>query len=168
MKKVLLQMIRYVDIGFMALALILVVAGACRGLLASLLSLARIILIVPCSYFLAGYIIPYIPEQWLSSLPAQLQKPAVFLLCFIVLGILSGILINILVKLQKKKGMPLRHTNAFLGGAFGLVKAGVIIITLSAVLGCVLDVLPKDNQFYEIVNNSYAVEYINTYNPLWR
>lgn len=157
-------MISYIDIAFLALAVILVIAGACRGLLVSLLSMARVILIIPCSYFAAGYVLPYVPDEWLSGLSPQLQKAVAFFACFIILAALTGILLNILFKLQKKKGMPLRHTNAFLGGVFGLIKAGVIIITLSAVLACALEIIPKDNQFYEIVNNSYAVEYISTYN----
>lgn len=157
-------MISYIDIAFIVIAVIMIIVNASRGLVVSLLSMVRMVLVVPLSYFAAKYVEPYVPADLISQIPRALQPAVLFVICFILLLILSGIILLVLKKLQKKKGVPLRHTNAFLGGVFGFVKALVIVFALSAVLGSVLEYIPQTNQFYEPVSSSYAVEYVNKIN----
>lgn len=157
-------MISYIDIAFVVIAVIMTIVGAKRGLVVSLIGMLRFIFIVPVSYLLTDYLMPYVPKDLLNEIPQQARGVALFFVVFIALIVLTGILMFALKKLQDKKGMPLRHTNAFLGGVFGFVKALVLISVLSLGSALVIDFIPKDNQVYEILSGSYIVEYISNLN----
>lgn len=157
-------MISYIDIAFVVIAIIMTLVGAKRGLVVSLIGMLRFIFIVPVSYFLTDYITPYVPEDLLSQIPQEARGVVLFFIVFVALIILTGILMMILKKLQDKKGMPLRHTNAFLGGVFGFVKALVLISVLSFGSAIVIDVIPKDNQVYEVLSSSYIIDYLSSLN----
>lgn len=158
-------MISYIDVAFIVIAVIMTAVGAGRGLVVSLLSAARFVLIIPCSYILADYVTPYVPESIFAEQPEQIKEVAVFLTCFIVLLIASSLIIDLFLKMQKKKGMPLRNTNAFLGGVFGLVKAAALVFVISTILGFLLDLIPDSGRFVQAIESSYAVKYINDFNP---
>lgn len=159
-------MISYVDLAFLMLALIMVLVNAHRGLLVALLGMVRFIIIVPLSYFLVDYVEPYVPPELFSDIPDRLKTVILFAACLILLLILSQIILIILKKLQADKDMPLRNTNAFLGGLFGLVKALIIIFCLSTLIGCLLEILPQSNEYYDVLKNSYVIEFANNINPL--
>lgn len=152
-------MISYIDIAFLVVTALMVFINAKRGLVVSILLAVRVIILVPLSYYLAVYVKDYVPAELIEDIPNELQAVVIFVACFIVLLILSAVLIFILKQLQKKKGMPLRYTNALLGGAFGFVKALAVVLVISAVLGAVTEYLPS--QLYEAVNSSFAVEFVN-------
>ncbi|MCM1115599.1 MAG: CvpA family protein [Clostridium sp.] len=159
-------MISYIDIAFLILTVILVAVSISRGLVVSILSMVRFIIIVPASYFLGSYVMSYIPRGFFGTLPETVDKVIVCVLCFFALLIVSSLLLTLLKYLQKKKGMPLRHTNAFLGGVLGVVKALVIIIGVCTAFGYVIEYIPNDNTFYQAIDTSYVVSFINDYNPL--
>lgn len=156
-------MISYIDIAFAVLAVLMTVVNAKKGLVVALVGMVRFFLIVPASYFLVDIVSPYIPQSLIDKVPEQAQGIVVFLIVFVVLIILTGLLIMLLKKLQHKKGVPLRHTNAFLGGLFGLVKALILIFVLSAAASLALEFIPKDNQFYEILGSSYVVDFVKNF-----
>lgn len=157
-------MISYIDIVFALVIIIMTAVNAKRGFMVALIGMLRFIFIVPVSYFLVDYLTPYIPESYLEKIPEQAQGIVVFFAVFVILIVLTGIVMNILTKLQKKKGVPLRHTNAFLGGVFGFIKALIFISVISGVASLILDFIPENNQFYEIFNNSYIVDIVRNFN----
>lgn len=159
-------MLSYVDIAFLFIAVVSVAVNAHKGFVVSLLEMVRFIVIVPVSYVLIDVVKPYIPAKIFGDIPSALHTVIIFVLCFVLLLIVTEIFLSLLKKLQKIKHMPLKHLNAFLGGVFGLVKALIFVFALSSVFGILLDVIPNDNQFYQIVDSSIAVEYINQINPL--
>ncbi len=157
-------MISFIDIVFAAIVVIIVFAGVKKGLVVSLLGMLRFMLIVPVSFILSRYIRPYVKAQRLTEVPSQLIDVALFFICLAALVVLTGVLMLVLKKLQKKKGMPLRNTNALLGGVFGFIKAMIIVFTLAGILGFSAEFLPDDNEFYTAVKGSFAVELINNSN----
>ena len=53
----------------------------------------------------------------------------------------------------------------FLGGAFGFVKALILVCVFSAIIGAAEQYIPKDSAFSEMVGSSYAIDFINDINP---
>lgn len=92
-------------------------------------------------------------------------KIILFIITFVLFYIVAGIIIHLVKKLRKKEHMPLRHANAFLGGVLGLLKALVLIFTVSTIIGYICGILPKDNSFVKLADSSYAVDFINANNP---
>lgn len=154
-------MINYIDIAFLAITLIMVIDGVCRGLVVSVLGFVKFIVILPLSYFAADSFALQAAEFINEPVPLPILKVGLFIIAFLVLYILFGILMNFLKELQKKKHMPLKHTNALLGGLFSLVKAAVFVATVSLLLGALIEIIPKTNEFYTQISSSYAVESIN-------
>ena len=159
-------MLSYLDMAFLIILVIAIAVNAHKGFVVSMLETIRFIIIVPLSYVLLNVVEPYIPKNVFGDIPNALHTIIIFIICFALLFIVSIIILSLLKKLQHKKHMPLRHINAVLGGVFGLVKALILIFILSTVFGLLLEVIPNNNQFYQIVDSSIAVEYINAINPL--
>lgn len=113
-------------------------------------------------------------EQISSSITDNILKPVIlilikiiiFIAVFVIICIIVSILISFFKKLQKKKHMPLKHTNSFFGGVLGLVKAAALIFTAATIIGYVCDIIPQDSSFSRLADGSFALEYINTNNPL--
>lgn len=158
-------MISYIDIAFLVMAVIMVIAGVKKGFLVSLLSMVKFIIILPLSYFLSDYLKPYIPADVIGKAPETAIEIIAFLVCFIALLIVGTILLSLLKKLQKDKDLPLHSTNAILGGVFGFVKAVIIVCVFSAIIGAVEQYIPKDSTFIEMVNSSYAVDLVSDIYP---
>ncbi|MDE5973536.1 MAG: CvpA family protein [Eubacterium sp.] len=158
-------MISYIDIAFFAMAVIMIIAGVKKGFLVSLLSMAKFIIILPLSYFLSDFVKPYIPAEILGEAPEAVIEIIAFLICFLVLLVVGTILLSLLKKLQKDKDLPLHNTNAVLGGAFGFVKAFILVCVFSAIIGAAEPYIPKDSAFIEMVHSSYAIDLINDINP---
>lgn len=158
-------MISYIDIAFFAMAVIMVIAGIKKGFLVSLLSMVKFIIILPLSYFFSDFVKPYIPAEIIAEAPEAAIEIIAFLICFIVLLIISTVLLSLLKKLQKDKDLPLHNTNAVLGGAFGFVKALILVCVFSAIIGAAEQYIPKDSAFSEMVGSSYAIDFINDINP---
>lgn len=217
----------YIDIAFIAAAVIMVIAGASRGLIVSLLSTLKYIVGIPLSYFVSGLLyerlydgfvrdvvydrileeitasasaenmingikefVNGLPEnlvgefdlsalsgltaqQFSASLTDSVLEPVIltalriilFVVLFIVFCIIVSVLISAFSKMQKKKHAPLKHTNRFFGGVFGLLKAALLVFTASTIIGYVCGILPAGNSFVTQANNSFLLEFINHYNP---
>ncbi len=205
----------------------MVIAGASRGLIVSLLSTLKYIVGIPLSYFVSGLLyerlydgvvrdlvydrileeitasvsaenmingikefVNGLPEtlagefdlsalsgltaqQFSASLTDSVLEPVIltvlriilFVVLFIVFCIIVSVLISAFSKMQKKKHAPLKHTNRFFGGVFGLLKAALLVFTASTIIGYVCGILPADNSFVTQANNSFLLEFINHYNP---
>lgn len=102
----------------------------------------------------------------LEPISLTILKIVIFIVVFVVFCIVLNIFISIFTKLQQKEHMPLKHTNRFFGGLFGLVKAAVMLFTVSTVIGIICGVIPQDNSFIKQVEDSFVLEFINTNNPL--
>lgn len=157
-------MISYIDIFFLILAAIMVFANLKKGLVVSILSMIRFVVIIPLSYFLISYVSPLIvPPDALTALPQKLIDIIAFAVCFIALLIISELLLLLLKILQKKKGMPLRNINAVLGGVFGFVKAVLLVFVMSSIMIIVVEFMEAGEPFYDAINNSYAVEFVKNF-----
>lgn len=217
----------YIDIAFIVITVLMIVMGACRGLIVSLLSTFKYIIGIPLSFFLSDLLhqrlynefvkdivyntvfeqlsesqaagsltesinsfVNEMPEYFANSfdisrlgglsvedisrsITDSLLEPIaltiirviVFLVVFVVFCVIISILIAVFSKLQKKEHAPLKKTNSLLGGVFGLLRAILFIITISTIIGYISTVIPQDNSFIKQVDDSYALEFINTYNP---
>lgn len=217
----------YFDLAILAIAVLMVITGAVRGFIVSLLSMLKFVIGVPLSYFVSslcyrqiydefvkarayesvynelsnngsaddllvsvqnfvnelpeffsgefdlsalnGLSVEQISRQLVDSVlePIFLTviKVAVFLLVLIVFGIIISVLISVFSTLQKKKNMPLKHTNSLLGALFGFVKAGIFVFTVSTVVGYICAVVPLDSSVAQYFNNSFILEFINSSNP---
>lgn len=151
----------YIDIAFIAFTLIIMFAGAVNGFLVSLISTARVLLVIPVSYFASTYISIPLRRIIAESVPDLFLQIISFIICYILLNIVIGIVISLLKKLQHKEHMPLKHTNAFLGAVFGLLKSAIVICVLSVIFINVKAFIPDDNAFYSIIDGSYTVRFIN-------
>lgn len=159
-------MISYIDIVFAVLAIVIVFGNAKKGLVVSLVGMLRFLLIVPASFLASRYFKPYFEPSQPNAVPSQVFDVLLFVGCFVVLAVITGILMIVLKKLQKKKDMPLRTTNAILGGVFGLVKALVVVFTLATIMSVLKGFLTDETQFIEAVNSSYVINFINNSNLL--
>lgn len=152
----------YIDLAFALFALLAVTAGVKNGFLASLIRMLRFVIIIPVSYFLSSYLFTLrADDMQAQSLPHDLQKIILFAECFAVIYILSGILIFILKKLQNKKHMPFRYTNALLGALFALARVLIVICVISFIFVRIADYLPDDNAFYLCVKASRIITALN-------
>lgn len=160
-------MISFFDIFFLVITIFIVLVNAHRGFLVSLISMLRFILIVPLSCVAAEYAEPYIPVDAFGDMPEQLVPIITFALCFVLLLILTSLLMLLLKKLQKDKDMPLRNTNALLGGLFGFLKAAVLVFVISSFAGSLVQYIPQSSDFadiYNSINSSYVIEFVNNFN----
>ncbi|MDE5983802.1 MAG: CvpA family protein, partial [Eubacterium sp.] len=89
----------------------------------------------------------------------------IFAAVFVAFYVITGIIILVVKRFRKKEHAPLKKTDFILGGAFGLVKAAVFIFTAATIIGYISAIVPADNSFIEIADNSYALEFINIHNP---
>lgn len=160
------MMVSYIDVFFLIFTALVIFVNLKKGLVVAIVGLVRFVVIIPLSYFLKDMASAYITDSMLSGVPVRIKPVIVFAIVFIVLMILSEILIALLKALQKKKGMPLRNINALLGGAFGLVKALIVVLIVSSVLACAVDFIPQTSAAYEPISTSFAVSLVRNINPL--
>lgn len=218
----------YIDLVIIIITALMVVIGALRGLVVSLLSMLRFSISVPLSFFVSETYCHQVydslvkesaynavserlsqsqsvngiisgVEEFTNSLPSIFSqgietgafktlsideisktvtdtvvepvaliviKILLFVITFIVFYIIASILISVFKKMQKKDKAPLKRTNAFLGGVFGLLKAFVFIFTISTIIGYICDIIPQGNLFVKQAENSFLLEFINTHNFL--
>lgn len=170
----------YFDIAFICIVLIYTFAGMRRGLVVSLISMIRFIIAVPFSYYISNTYGAFIYDNYLKEnfkeavnditeiLAVRITEIVLFIVVLVLFYIITGAVIKLLKKLQKAEHMPLKYTNSFLGGVFGLVKALMLIIVICTVAGCV-DLIPENNDTQELINqinSSVVIEYVNEYNPM--
>ncbi len=70
-----------------------------------------------------------------------------------------------IIKNLAKNDFKTKFAGAYLGGAFGFVKALILVCVFSAIIGAAEQYIPKDSAFSEMVGSSYAIDFINDINP---
>lgn len=161
----------FLNIVFLAVLLFFLVSGFRRGFVRSLADLvgcvASIVLAVKFSSRLAAVARPFLRE-WVPSWPAGLLLNRVIaavvlfiVLEFLVQGIAAG-----LDRLFRLPG--LRQINALLGGVFGLLKGGAVLLMLFSVMQVFLpaEKLWKSGAYLEKYNGSTVFRYVYTHNPV--
>lgn len=218
----------YIDLALIIITALMVIIGACRGLIISLISMVRFTIGVPLSFFVSemfsklvydGFVkeIAYQKvserladsqsvnsiiksvDDFTNSLPSIFSKGIdtasfkilsideisraitdsvvepiavviikilLFVITFVLFYIITGVIISFIKTLQKKDHMPLKRTDIVLGGVFGFVKAFVLMFTLATIIGYICSIIPQTSSFAKQADSSFALEFINTYNPL--
>ena len=95
-------------------------------------------------------------------------KVLLFIVTALVFFIITGLILYFIKKAQDKKdGSPLKQTNKLLGALFGLFKAFIVSAVICAVFSFMsTSLLSDENSFKQVIDSSFAVEYINKINPL--
>jgi len=168
----------YIDIAFVCIILIYTFAGMRRGLAVSLISMIRFFIAVPLSYYVSASFSDYVYVNYLKEyfgiyaknitddFALIIVKILLFILTFILFYIVTLLIIILLKKLQRVKNMPLKHTNSFLGGVFGLMKAAVLIFVICT-FAQYADLIPENSdtrEFLNQINSSVIIEYIGGIN----
>lgn len=221
----------YIDIAFLVLAAVMILLGAKRGFLVSLLNVLKYIVAVPAAYFVSDsysevvydkYLSEYVQKKMaeklssadtLNALIDGLNERAdfvlslfstdlsnlgtlsgerlvdyictdvirplaviaislvLFLLVLIFVILIANVIIHILKKHRKKskerngKGM-LSSANGLLGALFGLVKSVILLLVICMVFEYAAGLAGSSTSFYQQVEGSRVIEFVNTYNPL--
>lgn len=215
----------YIDLTFIVITVVMILVGACRGLIVSLLSMLRIIVGTPLAFFVSDMYYSQIynnlvkdiaynkvldelsqaqsietiisnVKEFTASLPSIFSdsinltgalsleeisraitdsviepialvviRITIFVAVFVAFYVITGIIILLVKRLRKKEHAPLKKTDFILGGVFGLVKAAVFVFTAATIIGYISAIVPADNSFIKLAENSYALEFINTHNP---
>lgn len=92
-------------------------------------------------------------------------KVLLFIISLIVLYIIFGIIIKIIKDKSDDKDAPFHKTNKFLGAVFGLVKAIIIVFSISAILYFIAGISEK-NVFVNEIETSLLYNFIVKYNPI--
>lgn len=92
-------------------------------------------------------------------------KVVLFILVLIILYIIFGIIIKLIKDKSDDKDAPFHKTNKFLGAVFGLVKAVIIVFSVSAILYFIAGISEK-NVFVNEIETSLLYNLIVKYNPI--
>lgn len=223
----------YIDIAFLVIAAVMILLGAKRGFLVSMLNVLKYIVAVPAAYYasdscseviydkyLSQYVQKKVEEKLSSSdtlneLINSLKESAesissvfpeytdlsnlnnltgerlrdyicidiirplslivislvVFLLVLIFVLVIANIIIHIFKQQRKNadekngRGM-LSITNGLLGALFGLVKSVIFLLVVCMVFEYAASLAGSSTSFYQQVESSRIIEFVNTYNPL--
>lgn len=167
----------FFDVGLCVILLIFVICGFKRGFVRSLIELVGSIVSVVASVMLsqraAELIHPYL-KNFIKQEPklmtvSTLERAVAIVLLFIIIEILIHILANILDRLFR---LPvLRQINALLGGAFGLLKGGVVVLLICAVLQLFAPTATEKSNLissenWQKISNSNIYSHIQKHNPV--
>lgn len=124
--------------------------------------------------FSADSVADSIVNSVLEPVAITLIKAALFLGVFIVFFGITGLIVHAVYKHIRKKDKQrghttvLRKTDKLLGLLFGLLKAAVIVLAISAVLMYILELKPalaEENQFWQQISGSTLMQHIKEMNP---
>lgn len=95
-------------------------------------------------------------------------KIFMFVLTIAVFYVITGIIIALIKKLERKEHVPFKKTNKFLGAVFGLAKSVIAVMAIAAIFNFVLDVYgnTSDSAFIIQLSSSSVLDIINKYNPI--
>jgi len=101
----------------------------------------------------------------INPVAVTVTKGIVFILCLVVCYTVFAFIIRYFKKKNEKKDAPFHKTNRFLGAVFGLVKAAVFVLCVSAILCFICSVADK-NAFVNEIETSLVYNYIKPWNPI--
>ncbi len=149
--------IRIAEIAALAVVVLSAAAGACRGLVMTVYSLVRFILLLILAVLLVPILRPVIPAEVL------VPEGAAFVLAFILAFVLLGIVAHLLKIVDH---IPVLRTVNKLGGFLVGAVFGVIAVWLALfVIGCFQDA-PWCRTLAEYVHESPVLMEIQRVNPL--
>lgn len=92
----------------------------------------------------------------------------IFILTIAVFYVITGIIISLVKKIERKEHVPLKKTNKFLGAVFGLAKSVIAVMAIAAIFNFVLDLYGNisGNTFIRQLSSSSVLNFINQYNPI--
>lgn len=108
-----------------------------------------------------------ITDSIIEPVALAVLRIVIFIIVFILFGIIISLIVSAFSKMQKKKHAPLKHTNRFFGGVFGLLKAALLVFTAAAAIEYIEPLLPQGNSLSAQADASVLLEFINKYNPLY-
>lgn len=101
-------------------------------------------------------------------------KIAIFIVVFVVFFLVTGIIIDIVRVHNKKEAekrgdeTSLKKADRVFGVLFGLIKAALVVFAVTSVLMYIMGTdtsLVKSNSFWQEVQNSTLINYVNDINP---
>lgn len=101
----------------------------------------------------------------INPIGITIVKVVLFILTLIILYIIFGLIIKIIKDKSDDKDAPFHKTNKFLGAVFGLVKAVIIVFSVSAILYFFAGISEK-NAFVNEIETSLLYNFIVKYNPI--
>ncbi len=107
----------------------------------------------------------YVTDNLIEPIAVITVKVVMFVGVFIAFYIISGILINLIKGLRKRKDTPLHKTGGFLGALFGILKSAVFIYTLCTIAGF-LTKSGINGTLVDALRGSMIIEFVNRFNLL--
>lgn len=84
-----------------------------------------------------------------------------FAVIFIAFYLITGIIILITKRVKEGNITPAKKKDFMLGGVFGLIKALVIVVVCALALNYISTLIPSDNSFVKLADDSFALEFVN-------
>lgn len=101
----------------------------------------------------------------INPIGIMIVKVVLFIIVLIAFYIIFAIIIKIIKDKSDDKDAPFHKTNKFLGAVFGLVKAVIIVFSVSAILYFIAGISEK-NVFVNEIETSLLYNFIIKYNPI--
>lgn len=106
-----------------------------------------------------------IMKSVINPIGIMIVKVVLFIIVLIAFYIVFAIIIKIIKDKSDDKDAPFHKTNKFLGAVFGLVKAVIIVFSVSAILYFIAGISEK-NVFVNEIETSLLYNFIIKYNPI--
>lgn len=101
----------------------------------------------------------------INPIGIMIVKVVLFIIALIVFYVIFAVIIKIIKNKSDDKDAPFHKTNKFLGAVFGLVKAVIIVFSVSAILYFIAGISGK-NVFVNEIETSLLYNFIVKYNPI--
>lgn len=101
----------------------------------------------------------------INPIGTTIVKVVLFIIALIILNVIFAVIIKMIKDKSKDKDAPFHNTNKFLGAVLGLVKAVVIVFSISAILYFISGIINK-NGFVNEIETSSVYNFIVKYNPI--
>ncbi len=124
-----LQGLGVIDWALLGVLFISVCVGFVRGFVFECLSLAGWVVAWFAAQWAAPYLAPHLP---VGAQGSALKFGAAFALCFLLAGVIWGLLAKLVRALVH--ATPLSVPDRLLGGAFGVLRGGVLLLAVATVV----------------------------------
>ena len=159
----------FFDVVLLVILLLFVLSGLRRGIVRSVIELigflAALVLSVRLSGRIAAAVLPAVRE-WFPSAPQHgiavqvLAAAAVFVLCELAAGLIAS-------AADRVFRLPvLRQINALLGGVFGLLKGGAVLLLICAVTRMLLPGWAAGKPEFQEIGKSRILRMTESKNPV--
>lgn len=161
------------DIVLLAALLFFVISGFRRGLVRSLVELAGCIAAIYCSAVFsaqfAAAALPYV-KQWFPTWPSGLLLNRA-IASIVLFAVFEALTQAVALLMDHVCHLPvLRQVNALLGGVFGLLKGGAVLLMALAVIQIFTPAakIEKSDPLLQKLGGYSAFQYAYTHNPVYK